>query len=300
MGGSIAAVLEYLDRVDPAAARVARERYGCLTPWQRDFATYGRAAITSGLAECEAAVIAQCKAMLSRQLEHGVDDADEFLDAAQNSRLVEAAERYYRAMYYGGAASWNLRDTHMFQTLEHLLDAKGPSAKAIVWAHNSHIGDARFTEMGMTRGELNIGQLCRQRHGSRCASIGFGTHEGTVAAATDWDGDMEVKTVRPSRADSYERLFHDAGRARCLVDMHEARHTALRQGLMEPRLERFIGVIYRPETERWSHYSEASLPLQFDAYVWFDRTEAVKSLGPEHVRAGAASRGSDDTYPFGL
>ncbi len=300
MGASIAAVLEYLDRVDPAAARVARHRYGCLTPWQEDPATYGRAALTSGFAECEAAVIAQCKALLAKQLEYGQGDGDEFLDAAQNTRLVEAAERYYRVMYYGGAASWNLRDTHMFETLEHLLEARGPHAKAVVWAHNSHIGDARFTDMGMTRGEINIGQLCRQRHGTRAAAVGFGTHEGTVAAATDWDGEMEVKTVLPSHADSYERLFHDAGKARCLIDLREVRHPVLRQRLMEPRLERFIGVIYRPQTERWSHYSEASLPLQFDAYAWFDRTEAVKPLGPEHARAGDASRGSDDTYPFGL
>lgn len=300
MGASIAAVLEYLDRVDPAAARVARHRYGCLTPWQEDPATYGRAALTSGFAECEAAVIAQCKALLAKQLEYGQGDGDEFLDAAQNTRLVEAAERYYRVMYYGGAASWNLRDTHMFETLEHLLEARGPHAKAVVWAHNSHIGDARFTDMGMTRGEINIGQLCRQRHGTRAVAVGFGTHEGTVAAATDWDGEMEVKTVLPSHADSYERLFHDAGKARCLIDLREVRHPVLRQRLMEPRLERFIGVIYRPQTERWSHYSEASLPLQFDAYAWFDRTEAVKPLGPEHARAGDASRGSDDTYPFGL
>lgn len=185
MGGSIAAVLDYLDRVDPSAAKVARERYGCLTPWQQDPATYGRAAISSGFAQCEAAVIAQCKALLARQLDYGQADSDEFLDAAQNARLVEAAERYYRVMYYGGAVAWNLRDTHMFDTLEHLLTAKGPGAKAIVWAHNSHIGDARFTEMGMSRDEHNIGQLCRQRYGAQVASIGFGTHEGTVAAATD-------------------------------------------------------------------------------------------------------------------
>jgi protein-L-isoaspartate(D-aspartate) O-methyltransferase len=304
MSGSIASVLDYLDRVDPAAARVARERYGCLTPWQKDPATYGRAAISSGFARCEAAVIAQCKSLLSRQLEYAqAAGGDEFLDAAQNTRLVEAAERYYRVMYYGGAASWNLRDRHMFETLDHLLEARGPQAKAVVWAHNSHIGDARFTDMGMTRGELNIGQLCRERYADQVASIGFGTHDGTVAAATDWDGAMEVMTVRPSRADSYERLFHDAGKDRCLLDLRDlpdAGRQALRQRLMEPRLERFIGVIYRPETERWSHYAQACLPLQFDAYAWFERTTAVSPLASGPARAAHQPPATADTYPFGV
>ena len=300
MGGSIAAVLEYLDRVDPEAARVARERYGCLTPWQNDPATYGRAALTRGFAECEAAVVAQCKALLSRALDYGRGDGDEFLDAAQNTRLVEAAERYYRAMYLGGADSWNLRDTHMFETLEQLLKARGPQSRAVVWAHNSHIGDARHTDMGASRGELNIGQLCKQRYADAAACIGFGTHAGTVAAASDWDEPMEVKTVRPSRADSYERLFHDAGIPRCLVDWRDSRHEAVREALMAPRLERFIGVIYRPETERWSHYAEACLPLQFDAFAWFDRTQAVTPLGPEHGRGAHVAKDAADTYPFGL
>jgi len=294
MSGSIAAVLDYLDRVDPEAATIARERYGCLTPWQRDPATYGRAALRTGYGKCEAAVIEQCQALLAKRLDYARGDGDAFLDAAQNARLVTSAERYYRIMYYGGAESWNLRDTHMFETLEHLLDAKGPDAKAIVWAHNSHIGDARATDMGTTRDELNIGQLCRQRFGRDAALIGFGTHTGTVAAATDWDDDMEVKRVNPSRRDSYERLCHDAGIERFLLDLSPGRHEALRRRLMEPRLERFIGVIYRPDTERWSHYSEAVLPEQFDAYVWFDETEAVTPLGPEHARPGVP-----DTYPFG-
>lgn len=295
MRGSIAAVLEYLDRVDPEAAKVARERYGCLTPWQKDPATYGRAVLSSGYAECEQAVIEQCRALLARKLDYAREDGDSFLDAAQNARLIASAERYYRIMYYGGAESWNLRDTHMFETLENLLEAKGSQAKAIVWAHNSHIGDARYTDMGVSRDELNIGQLCRERFGDEVALIGFGTHTGTVAAATNWDGDMEVKQVRPSRPDSYERLFHDAGRSRSLLDLAEDRHLALHRALLAPRLERFIGVIYRPETERWSHYSEASLPQQFDAYVWFDETGAVTPLGSEPARAGVP-----DTYPFGV
>jgi erythromycin esterase-like protein len=196
-------------------------------------------------------------------------------------------------MYYGSAESWNLRDSHMFETLENLLAAAGPRSKAVVWAHNSHIGDARHTEMGSVRDELNIGQLCRGRFGDEAALIGFGTHTGTVAAATDWDGEMEVKRVRASRNDSYERLCHDAGVPRFLLDFR--RDEALRRRLMEPRLERFIGVIYRPETELMSHYADASLPQQFDAFVWFDESSAVTPLGPEHAREGVP-----DTYPFGV
>lgn len=293
MSGSIGAVLDYLDRVDPEAARVARGRYGCLTPWQNEPATYGRAALSRGYAECEAAVIAQCRDLLEKQLDYARADGDDFLDAAQNARLIASAERYYRIMYYGGAESWNLRDTHMFETLEHLLEAKGPQAKAIVWAHNSHIGDARNTDMGMTGGELNIGQLCRERFGEEAVLIGLGTHSGTVAAATDWDGDMEVKRINPSRPDSYERQFHDSGVDCFLLDLLPGTHEALRGRLSEPRLERFIGVIYRPETELWSHYSQAVLPEQFDAFVWFDETRAVTPLGPEH------HRGVPETYPFG-
>jgi len=293
MSGSIAAVLDYLGRVDPGAAEIARERYGCLTPWQSNPAIYGRAALSRGYAECEAAVIAQCRALLRKELDYAAHDGDAFLDAAQNARLIASAERYYRIMYYGGAESWNLRDTHMFETLQNLLDARGPDARAVVWAHNSHIGDARFTDMGMSRDELNIGQLCRERFGRDVALIGFGTHGGTVAAATDWDGDMEVKRVNPSRPDSYERQFHDSGKARFLLDLSPGRHEALRRRLSEPRLERFIGVIYRPETELLSHYSQAILPEQFDAFVWLDETHAVTPLGP------GPHRGVPETYPFG-
>ncbi|TIT02541.1 protein-L-isoaspartate(D-aspartate) O-methyltransferase [Mesorhizobium sp.] len=293
MSGSIAAVLQYLDRVDPQAAKIARERYGCLTPWQNEPSTYGRVALTSGYEKCEQAVLQQCRELLAKQLHYAQQDGVDFLDATQNARLIASAERYYRIMYYGGAQSWNLRDTHMFETLEHLLEARGPNSKAVVWAHNSHIGDARYTEMGIVRDEVNIGQLCRQRFGDEAALIGLGTHSGTVAAASDWDGEMEIKRVRPSHSDSYERLCHDCGVSRFLLDIK--RDGTLRERLLERRLERFIGVIYRPETELRSHYADASLSQQFDAFVWFDETAAVTPLGPEHVGTGVP-----DTYPFGL
>lgn len=293
MSGSIAAVLEYLDDVDAEAAAVARERYACLTPWQKEPATYGRAVLTEGYRKCEQAVIDQCRELLQRRLEYSAQDGESFLDAAQNARLIASAERYYRIMYYGGADSWNLRDTHMFETLEQLLEAWGSQSKAVVWAHNSHVGDARYTEMGTVREELNIGQLCRERFGDQAALIGFGTHAGTVAAASDWGGDMEIKRVRPSHRDSYERVCHDANVPRFLLDL--GRNQAVRRRLLEARLQRFIGVIYRPETELMSHYANASLPQQFDAFVWFDETSAVTPLGPEHARTGAP-----ETYPFGL
>jgi erythromycin esterase-like protein len=294
LSASMRAVIDYLDSVDPEMAKIARRRYGCLTPWQDAPQTYGRESLHSGYARCEEGVIAMLREMCEREMSYTSEDGESFLDATQNARLVRDAERYYRIMYYGSAESWNLRDRHMFETLCQILDAKGPKAKAVVWAHNSHIGDASKTDMGWSRDELNIGQLCRERFGREAALIGFGTHDGTVACASDWDEPMEVKDVNPSRPDSYERLAHDAGLKRFLLDLREDEHAQVREQLMVPRLERFIGVIYRPETERWSHYSECCLPEQFDAYVWFDRTHAVTPLPGRQVG------GAEETYPFGL
>ena len=292
MRAAIAGVLSYLDKVDPEAAAVARQRYACLTPWQHEPGAYGRAVLTAGYHTCEEEVIRQCREMLMREFDYAQRDSDEFLDAAQNARLVASAEHYYRIMYYGGAEAWNLRDRHMFETLENLLDWQGPDAKAVVWAHNSHIGDARATAMGWSRDEFNIGQLVRERFGDECALIGMGTHAGTVACASDWDEAMEIKPVRPSRQDSNERLCHDSHLPRFLLDF--TRERALARRLQDERLERFIGVIYRPETELESHYVEVSLPRQFDALLWFDETHAVEEIGPEH------HQGVPDTYPFGV
>ena len=294
MNTSIQAVIEYLDSVDPDAAAVARRRYGCLMPWSKEPAEYGHMAVTAGYAVCENAVTTMLRMLLSKRLDYAARDGDDFFDAEQNARLVRDAEAYYRAMYYGAAESWNLRDTHMFRTLQHLLDAGGPHSRAVVWAHNSHIGDARHTEMGQLRGELNIGQLCREQFGEQAALIGFGTETGTVAAASNWDEPMEVMRVNPSLPGSVERLYHEAGVPRCLSDLRAGKHPELRERLSATQLERFIGVIYRPHTERWSHYTDAELSKQFDAYVWFEQTHAVTPLTAEH------GRGVPDTWPFGL
>jgi erythromycin esterase-like protein len=290
---SVAAVLDYLDKVDAEAAREARRRYSCFDPWERHPEVYGRAALTEGFGRCEAAVLKTLRDLLERRIAYMQRDGVAYFDAVQNARAIAAAESYYRAMYNADEDSWNLRDTHMADTLDALLSWQ-PGSKAVVWAHNSHIGDARETGMA-ERGELNLGQLCRERHGDAVRLVGFGTHAGTVAAATDWDAAMEIKTVRHSLADSVERLFHDS-KVPCLaLDFRTDGIDDLRTALAEPRLERFIGVIYRPETERWSHYVHARLSRQFDEYVFFDDTRAVSALpAPPHPS------GMPDTFPFGL
>lgn len=290
---SIGSVLDYLDNVDPEVAKVARHRYGCLTPWQSDPAAYGRAAITGAYRVCEADVTRMLQDLLTKRLDFASKDGESFFDAAQNARLIADAELYYRIMYYGSHESWNLRDRHMFSTLMNLLAFSGSDAKAVIWEHNSHVGDASATEMA-SRGELNIGQLCRQQFGDDAYSIGFGTDSGTVAAASYWDGPMEVKQIKPSNERSYEFLCHESGVEAFLLPLRHAESKGLYAQLSEPRLERAIGVIYRPETELASHYFQARLPGQFDEYFWYDHTHAVEPLLVKEME------GMPDTYPFGL
>lgn len=290
---SIDLVLKYLDDRDPRAARIARHRYACLSPWQADPATYGQAALSGGFQTCEHEVVSMLTDLMQRRRAYAEHDGERFLDAVQNARLVANAERYYRIMYYGSRASWNLRDTHMFETFRTLLDFHGPRSRGIIWAHNSHVGDAAATEMS-SRGEYNIGQLCREEFGDAAYSIGFGTNSGTVAAASEWDGPMEVKTVRSAVPGSYERLCHESGVSRFLLRLRGPIAANLARGLSRPQLERAIGVIYRPQTELQSHYFQAELPRQFDEYIWFDATEAVRPLETAELA------GLPDTYPFGL
>lgn len=211
------------------------------------------------------------------------------------------AERYYKAMYYGRDESWNLRDRHMFDTLSRVLKHRGKGgapAKAVVWAHNSHIGDARATSMGWAREELNIGQLCKEAWGREALNIGCCGNTGTVAAARRWDGDMQVMQVRPGMQNSYEELMHATGVKSFALDLREGHcDEELRKALMKKRLERFIGVIYAPHTERQSHYSSAVLPEQFDGFVWFDETRHVGAL---EVHQPHVALEYDETWPFGL
>jgi protein-L-isoaspartate(D-aspartate) O-methyltransferase len=290
---SIEEVLRYLGDIDLETAEIARQRYSCLTPWQTDPAAYGHAALSGSYRTCEKEVVRMLKDILTKQNIYTTQDGEHFIDAVHNARLVASAERYYRIMYYGSRASWNLRDNHMFETLEALLEFHGRDSKAIVWAHNSHIGNAAATEMS-ARGEFNIGELCKKKYGDSAYSVGFGTHAGAVAAASDWDGPMEIKPVRPSHRGSYEIVCHEASVPRFMLPLRSFNDVQVRERLMKPRLERAIGVIYRPDTELSSHYFQAVLPRQFDEYIWFDQTKAVTPLPTERLA------GLPDTYPFGV
>ncbi|SFQ13037.1 Erythromycin esterase homolog [Geopseudomonas sagittaria] len=292
LGASIGAVLAYLDRTDPPAAQAARQRYDCLEPWQDAPTLYGRN-VLHGQQSCEDAVVEQLRALLERRLERLGRNGEALFDATQNARVVQAAEQYYRTMYHGSTASWNLRDQHMFDTLERLLEHRGPGARAVVWAHNSHIGNAAATAMGWA-GEFNIGELCRSAWGREAVLIGMGTDRGEVVAASNWDEPAQIKRVRPSRSDSWEQVFVQVGLPATLTDWRGDTRAELREALSATLLERAIGVIYRPETERQSHYFEAVLAEQFDAWIWLEETHAVTALGRQEPHLG-----EDETWPFG-
>jgi erythromycin esterase-like protein len=301
LNASMEAVLKYLDQIDPEAARRARYRYSCFEHFGEDPQAYGYAA-GFGLNEtCETEVVNQLIELQRRAAEYARRDgrvaADEFFFAEQNARLVKNAEEYYRSMFRGRVSTWNLRDRHMAETLHALvahLEQQGQQAKVILWAHNSHLGDARATDMGRG-GELNVGQLVRERYGNQAVLVGFSTYGGTVTAASNWDGPAERKRVRPALADSYEALFHEAGPPRFLLHLRDGGIAT--EVLRESRLERAIGVIYLPESERVSHYFYATLPDQFDVVIHFDETRAVEPL---ERSAGWAQGEVAETFPFGV
>jgi len=297
MFASIQEVLNYLQKVDPPAAKRAKYRYACFDHAAEDAQVYGYAAGFDIDKSCEDQVIQQLVDLRQHAIDYARRDGllaeDEYFFAEQNAKLVLDAEQYYRSMFHGRINSWNLRDQHMVQTLDALaahLDSRVGQCKLIVWAHNSHLGDARATEMG-ERGELNVGQLVRQKWGEQAFLVGFTTHAGTVTAASEWDGAAEHKAVRRSLVGSYERLFHDTGIDRFSLILKD--HPELREELSLPRIERAIGVIYLPETERLSHYFYARLPEQFDAVIHFDHSNAVEPLEP--VAAHAIE--PPETYP---
>jgi erythromycin esterase-like protein len=298
---SIEAVLDYLDRIDPEAAHRARARYACFDHFGKDEQAYGYATGLGISESCEDEVVSQLLEIYQNSAEYAWRDGrvapDEHFYATQNARLVMNAERYYRSMFRGRVSSWNLRDAHMVETLESLLAflrTQNSHSKIVVWEHNSHLGDARATRMGQ-EGEWNVGQLVRERHPGYAKLIGFTTYQGTVTAAANWDAPAERKRVRPALEDSYEALFHGTGIPRFLLTFGEADHATA--ALHEPLLERAIGVIYRPETERASHYFQARLSAQFDAVLHFDETRAVEPL----ERTSEWEAGDvPETFPTGI
>ena len=298
---SMEAVLAYLDKVDPDGARRARRRYGCFDQFGEEMQEYGYAASIGLRPSCEREVVSQLLDLHQRRVELASRDgrvaADEYFFAEQNARLVKNAEEYYRTMFQGRNESWNLRDRHMIDTLHELrqfLERFRPDARVVVWAHNSHLGDARATEMG-ERGEWNVGQLARERYGADAVLVGFTTSTGTVTAASEWDGPAERKPVRPALAGSYERLFHETKIPRFLLPLRT--DLELASALAVPRLERAIGVLYLPSSERQSHYFRARLSDQFDYVLHFDETRATEPLERTSLwEAGEVA----ETYPSGL
>lgn len=294
---SVRAVLDFLDKVDPEAARRARDRYACFEHFGQDTQAYGYAASFGLSKSCEDEVVSQWMEMRRRAADLAHRDGrvarDAFFFAEQNARLVKNAEQYYRAMFHERISSWNLRDTHMAETLQGLIHHLGSHTRVVIWAHNSHLGDARATEMGQ-RGELNLGQLVRQRYGNEAILVGFTTHSGTVTAASGWDNPAERKFVRPALYGSYEALFHETGIPNFLLTLNKREECT--HALQEPRLERAIGVIYLPQSERTSHYFYAQLPQQFDLILHYDETRAVEPL----ERTAAWETGEvPETYPSG-
>ena len=290
---SIDAIVRLLEDKDPETARIARHRYACLSPWEHEPSSYGRAALESGMPKCEREVLDMLDDLLQRRMEWMRRNDEEMFEILQHAHAIADAEAYYRVMWLGGRSSWNLRDRHMFESLSRLLEFQGDRGKAVVWAHNSHVGDARATSMS-ARGEFNIGQLCREEWGEGCRLVGMGTDRGTVAAASHWGGAMEIKKVRPAHERSFERLCHDTDLPAFVLPLRRPRQKELTQRFSSELLQRAIGVVYRPETELQSHYLHAAPALQFDEYVWFDQSRAVSPLLTRELE------GLPETYPFGI
>jgi erythromycin esterase-like protein len=297
---SRSAVIKYLEQVDPDAARRARDRYGCFDHYGEDEQAYGMGTAYGVSESCEQAVVQQLVELQRRSWDYANRDGllaqDEFFSAEQNARLVRNAEEYYRLMFKGRASTWNIRDQHMADTVHALsahIERRYGSAKLVLWAHNSHLGDARYTDMARRR-EHNVGQLIRERYPNQTFIVGFTTYTGTVTAATNWDDDADTKRVRPGLPNSWETLFHEAGHPDFVLDLRGLRAS---KSLNTDRLERAIGVIYRPETERVSHYFNARLLEQFDAVIHVDTTRALEPLDRESM---CTTEDMPETFPSGI
>jgi erythromycin esterase-like protein len=304
MHASIQAVIQYLETIDPESAAAARTRYGCFEHFNHDMQEYGFFSAHGLNRGCEDEVVLQLVELQRHAMEYGQKNhirnremAEEaFFNAEQNARIAKNAERYYRNMFQGHVRSWNLRDTHMADTLELIrnhLEKKSRSPKIIVWAHNSHLGDARATDRSQV-GEINIGQLARERYGDMVYSVGFTTHEGTVTAAPEWDKPSLIKRVRPSIFGSWEHLFHQTQIPRFILNL---RSPDTQKNVPQRLLERAIGVIYLPQSERHSHYFEAKIAEQFDSVIHIDKTRALTPLDPS---AEWQSGEVPETYPSSL
>ncbi len=300
---SIEAVISYLEKVDPEAAERARYRYSCFDHYGEESQSYGYAAEFGLSQSCEDEVINQLIELQRHTAKYMKRDGrlaeDEFFYAVQNARLVKNAELYYRSMFQDRVSSWNVRDRHMAETLGELiayLDKQGGRTNVVVWEHNSHIGDARATTMGQ-EGELNVGQLVRERYGNEAVLIGFSTYTGTVTAASAWNAPYERKRVRSALAGSYEKLFHETMGQRDFLVLWRGNQMAS-SALLGPRLERAIGVIYLPQTERISHYFRARMPEQFDAVIHFDETLAVEPL--DRTSLWESGEEVPETYPYAV
>jgi erythromycin esterase-like protein len=289
---AVEAVTDYLAANDPRAAGRARGRYRCFGRYSDDPVAYGQAVEYGAGTSCERQVAEQLRefegplAALGRRTAPGA--RDEFFAAAQNARLISGSEAYFRAMFQPGVSTWNMRDRYMQATLEGLLAHLGTPerpARVVVWAHNSHVGDARAAHMG-DQGELNLGQLARERWGRNAVLVGFSTYAGTVIAASDWGAAPERKTVRPALPGSFPDLFHRTGLESFLLLV---RDEPVREALSEPRLDRAIGVIYLPQSELVSHYFHTRMAEQFDAVIHLDQTGAVQPLDSQLGSVGGAA-----------
>ena len=290
---SIDLVINYLEDIDPDLATLAKLRYSCIMPYMSNPTVYGKLVKTQKLESCEKAVLKMLFDLLKNK--NKLNHSQAYFYAYQNATVVVDAERYYKAMYYGSAESWNLRDFHMFYTLKSLLSYYGKESKAIVWAHNSHIGNALATEM-YARGEINIGHLCKEHFASKSYHIGFGTYTGTVAAAKNWGETMQVMPINDSIENSYEHLFQKTNVPNFTLPLRaEHSEKKLRKFLNTPRLQRAIGVVYKPKTELMSHYFKAVLPSQYDEYIWFNKTKAITPLATKTETTKLL-----DVHPFGL
>jgi erythromycin esterase-like protein len=292
---SMAAVVEYLERVDPAAAQAARRAYRCFEPYGEDVQEYARATVLVPTS-CEDEAVTMLQQLRVRAPEYKEDGRDAYFNAEQNALIARNGELYYRTMVRGGAMSWNVRDHHMTETLERLMEYHGPTAKAIVWEHNTHVGDARFTDMSKA-GMVNVGQLVRQGHGDEGVVLtGFGTHHGTVIAAGEWGLPMQRMRVPEAQAGSYEDVLHQAGAGNFMLLFGEHGSPASHAGLEEVRGNRAIGVVYDPRVEHWGNYVPTILPQRYDAFIFIDETHAV---APLHMPV-QVDKDAPETYPSGM